>query len=359
MKFKTKLFVLFSTIFFALTPIYSSLISATNVESPTNYANDPIGLFNEVKDGVVMITTILDDSMGAGTGMIYKEDDTHLFIITNYHVVEGGVKYAIDFNSKERRYGTLVGYDDYFDVALLKCEKPNTFKVLTYANSNLNKPGEEVIAIGNPSSPELTFTTTKGIIANTNIIMSNDDFYLDRHLTMLDLALNPGNSGGPSFNVYGQVIGINSVKFANNGFNYFEGLNFMIPISDALNVINRIEQHKYHVFVRPFIGNFSISDVKHFHENEKLSMNLSRDFNKGVYIKNLNQTNNNPLFDAGLPASFIITRFAGQEVLDQVSFRRILYSLNIYQKVDIEYIDLLDSNKIKTSKVAINALVVK
>ena len=50
MKFKTKLFVLFSTIFFALTPIYSSLISATNVESPTNYANDPIGLFNEVKE---------------------------------------------------------------------------------------------------------------------------------------------------------------------------------------------------------------------------------------------------------------------------------------------------------------------
>ena len=357
MKSKIKLIILFLTIVFTCSPIYSNVVKATNIEAPTNYTNDIEGLYDEVKDGVVMITTLLEDSMGAGTGMVYKEDSTHLYIITNHHVIEDGETFYCDFNSHERREATIIGFDEHTDIAVLKCAKPSKYKVLRYANSNLNKPGEEVIAIGNPSSPDLTYTTTKGIIANTGIIMNYGDFYLNRHLTMLDLALNPGNSGGPSFNVYGQVIGINSIKYTHDGNNFYEGMNFMIPISDALNIVNRIENHKYHVFVRPYFGEVKFLDVADLFYYDKLRNNIPISLTQGVVISNIINENNNPLLDAGLTANCIITKFAGQEVDNQITLRRILYSLNVYQKVDIEYMDINSNLEVKTSKVAINALI--
>lgn len=359
MKYKIKLIILFFAIIFACCPFYGNAIKAKNIEAPTNYANDTAMLYEEVKDGVVMITTILDDSMGAGTGMVYKESDTHLYIITNYHVIQDGVEFYCDFNSHERKSASVIGYDEHTDIAVLTCEKPTKYKVLSYANSNLNKEGEEVIAIGNPKSPDLTFTTTKGIIAKTNVIMSYGDFYCDRHLTMLDLALNPGNSGGPSFNVYGQVIGINSIKYTSDGSIYYEGLNFMIPISDALNVVNRIENHKYHVFVRPFFGNAKFIDVNSLFYYDKVRNNVPLDLVSGVIINSIDDEENNPLIEAGLGKNCLITKFAGQEVIDQVALRRILYSLNVYQKVDIEYIDLNSNAEVKIGRVAINALVLK
>ncbi len=360
MKFKIKVKILIFAFFIILTLIPSSLygVVATNVIAPTNYSNNVDDLFEEVKDGVVMINNISGNSLSAGTGMIYKEDENYLYLMSNYHVVENTTALYSYFYNGEIKETYIIGYDEYMDVAVLYCRKPTQYKVLEYANSNYCKEGEEIIAIGNPVSSMLEYSTTKGIIAKVGIEISSKNFYLDQHLTMIDIALNPGNSGGPSFNIYGQVVGINSLKYTYDGQNYYEGMNFMIPISEALNVAMRIEQHKNHVFVRPFFGENSFFNVHEFTIFEREKLKIPNEITSGVFVYETKEENNS-LLVAGVTNNCIIISLANENVKNIVDLRRVLYSLNVYQKVEIKYVDLNDNNELKTSLVAINSLVIR
>lgn len=358
MKSKIKIIISLFAFIFAIIPSFSYGVVATNVNAPTNYSNNIEGLFDEVKDGVVMINNISGDSLSAGTGMVYKEDENYLYLISNCHVVENTTTLYSYFHNGERKETHIIGYDEYMDVAVLYCTKPSKYKVLTYANSKYCKEGEEIIAIGNPVSSMLEYTTTKGIIANLGIEIGSNNFYLDQHLTMVDIALNPGNSGGPSFNVYGQVVGINSLKYTYDGLTYYEGMNFMIPICDALNVVARIEQHKNHVFVRPFFGENSFFNISDFTVFERKEYKIPNEIITGVYVYECEEENNT-LLAAGVTKNCIITSFAGEDVRDIVELRRILYSLNVYQKVEVKFIDLNDGNVTKTALVPINSFIIR
>lgn len=356
MKSKFKIIAFIFTMLLFLVPMNTSLIEAGEKEEPINYSNNYEALYNEVKDGVIVIHNATNNGFSVGTGMIYKEDSSLVYIITNYHVVKNYKKIHLDFNNGEHKEAFYVGGDEYMDIAVLACPKPSVYKVLTFGNSNYTKVGEEVMAVGNPVTSTLEYSVTKGIISNLDVEINYGDFYKDRHVTMVDMSLNPGNSGGPTFNVYGQVIGVNSIKYTTDGDDYYEGLNFMIPINDALMVVNRIENHKYHTFVRPYIGNgsfYNVTDYPLFQRNE---LGFPTSLTSGVYLATLDKTNN-PLVDAGVNEHSVIIELAGQKVESLVQLRRILYFLNVYQKVEIKYIDLNEDNAVKTTKVAINALV--
>lgn len=357
MKSKFKFIIFIFAMLLFLVPKNNSLIQAGEKEEPINYSNNYEGLYNKVKDGVIVIHNVTNKGISVGTGMIYKEDSSLIYSITNYHVIDDFQKIYIDFNNGEYKEAFYVGGDEYMDIAVLACPKPSVYKVLTFGNSKYTKIGEEVMAVGNPVSSTLEYTVTKGIISNLDVEISYGDFYKDRHVTMVDMSLNPGNSGGPTFNIYGQVIGVNSIKYTNDGKDYFEGLNFMIPINDALMVANRIEHHKYHTFVRPYMGNGSFYNIIDFPLYQKLEVGIPKDLLEGVYISSLDKERN-PLLDCGIKEHSVIIELAGQKVENLVQLRRILYFLNIYQQVEIKYLDLNeDAAVIKTANIKINALV--
>jgi len=181
--------------------------------------------FSEIfEDSVKGVVTVLTD-VSQGSGFIVTSDG---FVITNYHVVDGASAAAVKTYSGESYSVSLVGYNKNLDVAVLKISG-KSFDFLELGNSDEIKIGEKVIAIGNPLG--LDFTLTEGIVSALNREGINGLPYY----VQVDVALNPGNSGGPLLNTQGQVIGINNFKVAEA-----ESVGFALEINRAKSVINEI-----------------------------------------------------------------------------------------------------------------------
>ena len=173
---------------------------------------------------------------GEGSGILMSADGR---IITNNHVVEGAGRLDVVLRNGKHYAAKVVGTDVRTDLAVVKIDAHN----LSYAKFGDSKQcavGEQVIAVGNPSGMELAGSVTQGIISalNRNIDVGNGPM----NLIQTDAAINPGNSGGALVNMYGQVVGINSAKIAQTGY---EGLGFSIPISTAKPIVDSILQHGY------------------------------------------------------------------------------------------------------------------
>ena len=192
-------------------------------------------IYDKVSPSVVGVVSYLSGSYygseNQGSGIIMSEDG---YIITNAHVVEGGVSFEVVLTNGEAYPASLVGSDANSDLAVLKVEETG----LTYAefgNSDQLKVGERVCAIGNPTGLRLQSSLTVGYVSALGRTISSGGYAMDCIQT--DAAINPGNSGGPLINAYGQVIGINSAKIADTEF---EGIGFAIPITDAMPIIEEL-----------------------------------------------------------------------------------------------------------------------
>jgi serine protease Do len=155
------------------------------------------------------------------------------FIVTNHHVIQNA--YAIDVVMEDMRVlrARLVGALSRLDLALLKVDSSKPLPAVTFGNSDLVKPGDPVIAIGNPLG--LGGTVTSGIVSALNRNISEtpfDDFI------QIDAAINHGNSGGPLFNAAGEVIGVNTAFFSPGKGSV--GLGFSMPSNDVIWVMDQI-----------------------------------------------------------------------------------------------------------------------
>ncbi|MBS3074673.1 trypsin-like peptidase domain-containing protein [Candidatus Pacearchaeota archaeon] len=177
------------------------------------------GIIEDAVRSVVSIRT----NAAQGTGFIISSDG---YVVTNAHVLEYA-RYAqvIDY-SKKAQYAELVDYDVDLDIALLKID--GSFEPLEFSEDV--SVGEKVIAIGNPLG--LSFSVTEGIISSEN--REVEGFSNARYI-QTDVALNPGNSGGPLINTDGKVIGINNFKISGA-----ENIGFALPSGYAIPAINRI-----------------------------------------------------------------------------------------------------------------------
>lgn len=178
---------------------------------------------------------------GVGSGVIF---DPRGYIVTNYHVVQGASKVEVVLHNKKHVYATVVGYDPYTDLAVLKIPAsdihPND--VAQFGNSSTLQPGEPAIAIGNPAGLDFADTVTSGVISATSRTMpvideATGNVIGEETVLQTDAAINPGNSGGPLANIEGQVVGINSSKIVAKGF---EGMGFAIPINEVKTIVNEI-----------------------------------------------------------------------------------------------------------------------
>lgn len=177
------------------------------------------------------------EGQGSGSGIIFKEDSDYIYIVTNNHVVEDSVEVVITFNDKTTADAVVTGTDADSDLAVVKVAKQNlqegaidNIKVATMADSDQIKVGEQAIAVGNALGYGTSVTV--GYVSAKDREMSNT-----MKLIQTDAAINPGNSGGALVNAKGQVIGINSSKFASEEV---EGIGFAIPISDAAAIIEKL-----------------------------------------------------------------------------------------------------------------------
>lgn len=194
---------------------------------------------NKVRPSVVGIIQYQKNSIkesGEGSGIVLSSDG---YIVTNNHVIDGATNLKVVFKNGKEVQAELVGKDSRTDVAVIKVNMTN----LTYAeygNSDQCNVGEQVIAIGNPSGLKLAGSVTQGIISaiNRDIDVGNGPM----NLIQTDAAINPGNSGGALVNMYGQVIGINSAKIAQQGY---EGIGFSIPIKTVKTIVDSIMQYGY------------------------------------------------------------------------------------------------------------------
>ena len=149
---------------------------------------------------------------GSGSGIIYKSDG---FIITNYHVIEGATEIKVKLSNDNILIAKVVGSDAISDLAVIKVEA-NNLPIAKFGDSSKVKVGDLAVAIGNPLGEQFSGTVTAGIISaldrKINIVNKKTGEQTIYKVMQTDAVINPGNSGGPLCNIYGEVIGINSLK---------------------------------------------------------------------------------------------------------------------------------------------------
>ena len=177
---------------------------------------------------VTVATALPDGGAIIGTGVIFTEDG---YILTNAHVIAGGTQcYVVLDSGKSFDDVRLVGYDSEQDLAVIKVDG-HLLPTAEFGDSDMLSVGDTVYAIGNPLGVELRGTLTDGIVSAINRDVNVDGVRMT--LIQTNAALNNGNSGGPLINVYGQVVGINTMKMGSSSAVSVEGLGFAIPVSSA------------------------------------------------------------------------------------------------------------------------------
>jgi serine protease Do len=170
------------------------------------------------------------DRISGGSGFVISGDG---YILTNHHVIDGADEVTVRLRDRSELAAKVVGSDPDTDIALLKVEASGLVAA-TLGDSSKLKPGQWVLAIGSPFG--LEETVTAGIVSSVGRTLGNDQRYVP--FIQTDVAINRGNSGGPLFNLAGEVVGINSQIFSTSGGSI--GLSFSIPIDTAKNVMEQL-----------------------------------------------------------------------------------------------------------------------
>lgn len=264
-----------------------------------------------------------EEAAGTGSGVVYKREGNNAYVVTNHHVVEGATKLEVSLSDGTKIPATLLGSDVWTDLAVLEIDASKIKRVAEFGNSDTLKMGEPVIAIGNPLGPTFSGSVTQGIISGLKRTIPVDidqDGIIDWQAEVLqtDAAINPGNSGGALINIAGQVIGINSMKIAQQAV---EGIGLSIPINSAKPIINDLE--KYGNVKRPYMGVDlkSVKEIPAYYQEEALK--LPRNVNYGVALRQV--VPNSPAAQAGLKELDVIVEMDGQKINDVIDLRKLLY----------------------------------
>ncbi len=255
---------------------------------------------------------------GSGSGVIIRKDGKSAYIVTNNHVIEGAEKIEISLESGEKTTAELVGADALSDLAVLKMDAKYADTILEFGDSDKLRAGEQVVAIGNPLGSDFSRTVTQGIISavkrSINVKTSAGEW--DLNVIQTDAAINPGNSGGGLINSAGELIGINSLKIAENGV---EGLGFAIPSNDAIPLIE--EMIKNGKVERPYMG-VSLAELAQV--PQQYVQQLPLEVEGGVMVTQVDPES--AAAKAGLEVQDVIVGMNDKEVKSSSELRKLLYS---------------------------------
>jgi len=257
---------------------------------------------------------------GTGSGIIFEKVGGNVRIITNNHVIAGAEKVQVVLpkdNGGAKLTAKILGADPVTDLAVLEIPARGIKTIATLGNSDTLQPGEPAIAIGNPLGLDFSQSVTVGVISSTKrSIQVNETTAID--VIQTDAAINPGNSGGALVNAAGQVIGINTLKIAEQGV---EGLGFAIPINEAKPIIQDLIQHGR--VIRPYLG-ISLMDLEALPQEYWSELQLPDNVKSGIIIRDVQP--GTPADQAGLEAHDVIVAVDGKPVRTAAAFRKYLYN---------------------------------
>jgi serine protease Do len=237
-----------------ITPIQTSTkMTATGsiADIVENASKAIVGITNIQDQNDFFSRNSQDVESGSGSGVIFRKTPESTYVITNNHVIEGAKKIEVSLYNGEKTTAELVGADALTDLAVLRIDSKYSTSIMEIGDSSTLRPGDQVLAIGNPLGLDLSRTVTQGIVSaiDRSIPVSTSAGNWELNVIQTDAAINPGNSGGALINTNGQLIGINSLKISVSGI---EGLGFAIPSNDLLPIVNEIIENGE--IERPYIG---------------------------------------------------------------------------------------------------------
>ena len=274
-------------------------------------------------------------TIGEGSGVIYKIDGDTAYIVTNNHVIEDSDAIEILLKEGSKIEAKVIGKDVWTDLAVLSIPAEKVKKAATFGNSDSLKVGEPAIAIGSPLGTNFASSVTQGIVSAKNRTVDTDidgDNVVDWEMTVIqtDAAINPGNSGGALINIAGQVIGINSMKISSDTV---EGLGFAIPSNDVVDIINQLEVDGK--VVRPVLG-ISLLDISQISEQQQESvLKLPKEVKTGVVVGQVQA--DSAAEKGGLQKYDVIVKFDGEDVKNTISLRKGIYKSKLDKEVEVEY----------------------
>ena len=289
-----------------------SLSQLTPAEDTAVY--EPADVVEKVMDGITGVTSYRyykekEDyaAYSSGTAFVASGEG---YVITNAHIVSTADKVELTMNDGSTVEAQMVGFDSNTDIAVLKIPAEKVTTVLSLGNSDTIRVGEYVLAVGNPlSSYSLYGSVSLGIVSGKAREINIDGF--TNNYIQTDAALNPGNSGGPLFDLHGFVVGMNSAKAMTAGYDDYgntlssEGIGFSIPINDVIVIANRLIQGG--TLVRPGVG----IAVYTLDADTAGEVGLV----PGVLVSSV--TEYGPADTAGMKAGDVIVKFNGVDVLEQ------------------------------------------
>ncbi|MBX6352977.1 MAG: trypsin-like peptidase domain-containing protein [Thermoflavifilum sp.] len=301
-----------------ITAIYQAVEPA--VVAIVNYQSSG-GFFNQSQG--------LQES-GVGSGVLIKKDSQYGYFVTNNHVVYNADKLEIVLSNGTHVQATVVGADPYTDLAVIRVpvSQVKNIQPVAFANSDQVVPGQEVIAIGAPGGLDFRETVTSGIVSGIQRLMpvlapDDENTVLDyQSVIQTDAPINPGNSGGPLLSTSGQIVGINSSKIVETGF---ENMGFAIPANEVSDVVNQIltTGHVEH----PALGieAYSLSSVPQAYWPDV-------PVTYGVYVYAVTSSQAK---QAGLQQGDVIVAVGNKTVQDEADLRTALFSYKPGQTVSI------------------------
>ena len=250
-----------------------------------------------------------------GSGFII---DPAGYIVTNNHVIEGGDELTVTLADNTVLKAKLVGKDEKVDLALLKVESDKPLPAVAFGDSDRSRVGDWVLAIGNPFG--LGGTVTAGIVSarGRDIRQSAYDDFIQT-----DAAINRGNSGGPLFNMKGEVVGINTAIYSQSGGSV--GVGFSVPANLASPVINQLRE--FGRARRGFLG-VSIQPV-----TPDIAESLGLKEPAGALVGRVND--GGPADAAGIKGGDVILKFNGQDLKDVRTLQRVVADTPIGRSVPV------------------------
>ena len=243
-------------------------------------------------------------TQGAGSGFFISQDG---FIVTNNHVVADATEIKVKMSDGRELTARLVGRDEGTDLAVIKVDGDN-FKYVSFEETAEPRVGDWVIAVGNPFG--LGGTATAGIVSAKarDIDPRGYNDYIQ-----IDAAINRGNSGGPTFDIYGRVIGVNSAIYSPTGASV--GIGFAIPAEVAKTVTSRLMQGQ--TIERGYVG----VGIQNLPEGAIGALNLPED-TKGAYIGEV--TPDGPAEKAGVQVGDVVVQINGRDIDGSTELRRLV-----------------------------------
>lgn len=305
-------------------------------EVATRVSPSVVGITNLSRDGDMFNQRSVEKT---GSGVIIDKEG---YIVTNNHVVRDAEKLIVTLADGNEEEARIIGTDPRTDLAVIKIKVDNRVTPAELGDSEKLVVGQEVIAIGNPLGLRFARSVTAGIVSGLNRLLTTEEGFVFR-LIQTDAAINPGNSGGALVNLDGQVVGINTVKIASEGF---EGMGFSIPSNQVKVVVDNIKKHGR--VIRPIMGINIIGEITRDQANY---FNLP--VTNGVAVDPLP---GGPADRAGIKKYDIITKIDNEEIQTGLELQEKIFSKKIGQTVKVKIIRLPRTGN---GKIAVKNITIK